>query len=154
MGGRRAQRTLLLGSIGVGKTTLAAATDIEYMDRNLHRPTPRWINTVNAFNDLSRGFHDVARVNTLDALDGKHTPLILDDIDKAKPNASAAAVLFGAIDACITHERSLICTTNLMPSELERNWPKPHGVAIASRLAGYCEMHRVTGVDRRLRTAA
>jgi DNA replication protein DnaC len=141
---------VLLGPIGVGKTTIAAATDIAYIGSNLHRPTPRWINTVAALNDLSRGFTDSRRVDVQDALDGKHAPLILDDIDKAKPNANAASILFGAIDACLTHERPLVVTTNLMPSQLAVNWPKPHGAAIASRLAGYCELHRVAGRDRRL----
>jgi DNA replication protein DnaC len=140
----------LLGPIGVGKTTIAAAADIAYISRNLQRVPPRWINTVAALNDLSRGFTDPRRKDAQDALDGKHAPLVLDDIDKAKPNANAAAILFGAIDACMTHERALIVTTNLMPSQLAANWPKPHGAAIASRLSGYCELHRVTGRDRRL----
>jgi DNA replication protein DnaC len=152
---RWAQRELeglvLLGPIGVGKSTIAAATDIEYMVHHLERATPRWINTVQALNDLSRGFADHRRLDTMDALDSKQAPLILDDIDKAKPNANAAAILFGAIDACMTNRRALIVTTNLMPSQLAVNWPKPHGEAIASRLAGYCEMHRVTGTDRRLK---
>jgi DNA replication protein DnaC len=143
------QGLVLLGPIGVGKTTIAAGADIEYM-ANHGGPAPRWINTVQALNDLSRGFTERRRMAAMDALDGKHSPLVLDDIDKAKPNANAAAVLFGAVDACVTYQRPLIVTTNLMPSELAVNWPKPHGEAIASRLAGYCEMHRVTGRDRRI----
>ncbi len=141
---------VLLGPIGVGKTTIAAATVRAYMVNYLHRPSPRWINTVQALNDLSRGFNDRQRIETMDALDGKHAALVLDDIDKAKPNASAAAHVFGAIDACLTHERSLIVTTNLMPSQLATYWPKPHGQTIASRLAGYCEFHKITGRDRRV----
>jgi DNA replication protein DnaC len=148
--GRDLKGLVLLGDIGVGKTTIAAGAFTAYTGYNLDRPTPRWINTVQALNDLSRGFNDPHRISTMDALDGKHAALVLDDIDKAKPNASAAAHLFGAIDACMTHERPLIVTTNLMPSQLAAYWPKPHGATIASRLAGYCEMHRVSGRDRRL----
>jgi DNA replication protein DnaC len=144
---------VLLGPIGVGKTTIAAATVVEYASGNLHRSTPRWINTVQALNDLSRGFNDRRRLDAMDALDAKKSPLVLDDIDKAKPNANAAAILFGAIDSCMTRRRQLLVTTNLMPSQLAANWPKPYGEAIASRLAGYCEMHRLTGSDRRLRPA-
>lgn len=144
---------VLLGPIGVGKSTIAAATDAEYIARNLDRATPRWINTVQALNNLSRGFTDARRLSTMDALDSERAPLILDDIDKAKPNTNAAAILFGAIDTCMTSQRALIVTTNLMPSQLAVNWPKPHGEAIASRLTGYCEMHRVTGRDRRLAAA-
>jgi len=141
---------VLLGSIGVGKTTIAAAAVRAYMVNNLRRPSPRWINTVQALNDLSRDFNDRRRVQTMNALDGQHAALVLDDIDKAKPNASAAAHVFGAIDACLTHERPLIVTTNLMPSQLAAYWPKPHGQTIASRLAGYCELHKITGRDRRV----
>jgi DNA replication protein DnaC len=87
----------------------------------------------------------------MNALDGKHAPLILDDLDKAKVTANAAAILFGAIDGCMTNERPLIVTTNMMPSELAARWPDQHGKAIASRLAGYCALHRITGRDRRVK---
>jgi DNA replication protein DnaC len=107
-----------------------------------------------ALSNLSRNFGDRERETTIEALTGRSAPLVLDDIDKVKPNVYAAEQLFVAIDNCLTHERPLIVTTNLLPSQLEAKWPKPHGGAIASRLAGYCEMHRVTGVDRRLRRAA
>lgn len=96
---------VLLGPIGVGKTTIAAAADVAYM-ANCAGPAPRWVNTVQALNDLSRSFNDRRRIDAMNALDGKHAPLILDDVDKAKPNATAAAVPFGAIDTCVTHKRS------------------------------------------------
>jgi DNA replication protein DnaC len=148
------QGLVLLGPIGVGKTTIAAATDIDYMAAHLNSSSPRWISTTLALSDLSRSFSNPDRERTIEALTGKGTPLILDDIDKAKPNVFAAEQLFCAIDGCIAHDRPLLVTTNLMPSGLAVNWPKPYGQAIASRLAGHCELHKVTGRDRRLRRAA
>lgn len=144
----------LIGPIGVGKTTIAAGTISAHVEAHPHGKSPRWINTVQALNDLGRDFKALERIDVMNALTSKGGPLVLDDIDKAKPNAGAAAILFGAIDACMTNERQLIVTTNLLPSELATKWPKPHGEAIASRLAGYCEMYRVTGRDRRLVRAA
>jgi DNA replication protein DnaC len=145
---------VLLGPFGVGKTTVAAACVADYIGRHLHGPTPRWINATLALSNLSRSFRDSEREVTIEALTGARAPLVLDDIDKCKPNVFAAEQLFLAIDLCLTHERSLIVTTNLLPSQLAARWPKPHGEAIASRLAGYCELHQVIGEDRRLRTAA
>ena len=141
---------VLIGDVGRGKSTIAAAASAEYIGRHLDSPTPRWISTVAAINDLSRGFNDRRRIDAMDALDSKRAPLILDDIDKTRPNASSAAIVFGAIDSCITHRRPLLASTNLMPDKLVSAWPAPHGEAIASRLAGYCELHRVSGPDRRL----
>jgi DNA replication protein DnaC len=76
--------------------------------------------------------------------------LILDDLDKVRPTAFAAESLFLAIDQSLTERRSLLVTTNWMPSEFAMQWPKPYGDAIVSRLVGYCELHRLTGQDRRL----
>jgi DNA replication protein DnaC len=145
---------VLLGPFGVGKTTIAAACVADYIARHPDRPVPRWINATLALSNLSRKFTDHDRADTIEALTSRRAPLVLDDIDKCKPNVYAAEQLFLAIDLCLTHERPLIVTTNLLASELAARWPKPHGEAIASRLAGYCEMHRVAGEDRRLRSAA
>jgi DNA replication protein DnaC len=145
---------VLLGPIGVGKTTIAAGAVADYIERHLDRASPRWISATLALSNLSRDFNDRERGRTIEALTGKQAPLVLDDIDKCKPHVFAAEQLFLAVDLCMTNRRALIVTTNMMPSQLAANWPKPHGEAIASRLAGYCELHRVTGRDRRLRRAA
>jgi DNA replication protein DnaC len=141
---------VLLGNIGVGKSTIAAAATADSMERHLDAPSPRWISTVLALSDLGRDFGDQQRANTIKTLTGKKSPLILDDLDKGKPSLGAAEHLFLAIDLATVNRRPLIVTTNLTPNELAAKWPKPHGDAIASRLAGYCEMHRITGPDRRL----
>jgi DNA replication protein DnaC len=80
--------------------------------------------------------------------------VILDDLDKARPSAFAAEQVFNAVDLCITHGSPLLVTTNLTPSQLATHWPAPHGEAIASRLAGFCELHELTGPDRRLERAS
>jgi DNA replication protein DnaC len=144
----------LIGDVGLGKTTIAAAAVRDYIARNLDRPTPRWIGTTQALTHLARSFGASERERVLEALTSRDLPLALDDLDKSRPSASAAEVIFQAIDSCITHERPLLVTTNLMPAQLATNWPSPHGEAIASRLVGYCELHRISGRDRRLKGPA
>ena len=139
---------VLLGPFGVGKTTLAAAAVRRSIE---HDPTaPRWLSAPLILNHLARKFGDPHREAMIEAL-GTHTrTLILDDLDKVRPTAFAAESLFLAIDQSLTERRSLLVTTNWMPSEFAMQWPKPYGDAIVSRLVGYCELHRLTGQDRRL----
>jgi DNA replication protein DnaC len=150
---------MLLGPVGVGKTTIAAATVGTYAERNPSRPA-RWLQVQLALMKLGRPFKDPERMATLDALTetpalfmGRVSrplgPLVLDDLDKSSPSKSAAEQLFAAIDLCVTHSRPLIVTTNLLPSEIARRWPQPFGEAIASRLVGHCRVLRVDGHDRR-----
>jgi DNA replication protein DnaC len=141
---------LLLGAVGVGKTTIAAATAIDLMREDLQGPTPRWISTALTISQLSRSFDSPEREDALKRLTSGRGPVILDDLDKARPSAFAAEQVFNAVDLCITHDSPLLVTTNLTPGQLASHWPSPHGEAIASRLVGYCELHEITGPDRRL----
>jgi DNA replication protein DnaC len=103
---------------------------------------------------LSRGFNDERRTRALNRLTSTQAPLVLDDLDKAKPTVFAAEQIFCAIDGAIVNKRPLIVTANVMPSALAAKWPAPHGEAIASRLAGYCRVCMVKGDDRRIARAA
>jgi DNA replication protein DnaC len=145
------QGLILLGGVGRGKTTIAAAgaaTRITWYPGN----PPRWMGVTQALGHLSRAFGDPTREETLKALTDSTAPLILDDLDKAKPSAFAAEILFTAIDGCFAHGRPLMVTMNVTPAEIARRWPAPHGEAIASRLAA-CELYRVAGPDRRQKAA-
>lgn len=139
---------VLLGDVGLGKTTIAAAAVRDYIARDLSRPTPRWVSTTQALTDLGRSFGHKHREAMIEALTSCDLPLVLDDLDKSKPTAAAALFIFEAIDACMTHNRPLLVTTNLTPDGLAARIPE-HGRAIASRLVGYCELHRISGHDRR-----
>jgi DNA replication protein DnaC len=77
-------------------------------------------------------------------------PLVIDDIDKARPTAYGAENVFVAIDSRVSNLIPLIVTTNLDLDELAQHWPEPYGEAIVSRLAGYCRHVRLTGHDRRI----
>jgi DNA replication protein DnaC len=146
------QGLILLGGVGVGKTTLAAAATVTRITWFPNNP-PRWMGVTQALGHLSRAFGDPTREDTLKALTTSSAPLILDDLDKAKPSAFAAETLFTAIDGCFAHARPLMASMNVTPGEIARRWPAPHGEAIASRLAA-CEVYRVSGPDRRQAKAA
>jgi DNA replication protein DnaC len=145
------QGLVLLGGVGRGKTTIAAAAAIARITWFPGSP-PRWMGVTQALGHLARAFGDPMRESTLAALTTSSAPLILDDLDKAKPTPFAAETLFTAIDGCIAHARPLMVTMNCTPAEFGRRWPS-HGEAIASRLAA-CELYRVAGPDRRLAKAA
>jgi DNA replication protein DnaC len=150
--GRWATRDLLglvlLGPFGVGKTMLAAGAVRRHIE--LDPFAPRWLSAPLILNHLARSFGDPLREAMINSLGNRTRTLILDDLDKVRPTVFAAESLFLAIDQSLTEERSLLVTTNWMPSEFAKQWPKPYGDAIASRLVGYCELHRLTGQDRRL----
>jgi DNA replication protein DnaC len=139
----------LTGAIGTGKTTIAAAAIRAGVERGTFRQAA-WLSAPAAAIDLGRDFGDPARARVLAALTATSGALVLDDLDKVRPNQGAAEALFAAIDGCGVRRRPLAVTSNLMPSELAKRYPAPHGTAIASRIVGYCgEVHKISGQDRR-----
>jgi DNA replication protein DnaC len=135
---------VLSGTVGVGKTRVAVAaanTMLEY--RNV-----RWFSAPLLISRLGTGeFSNPLRVAALEALQGS-MPLVLDDLDKARPTVYAAEALFVAIDQRADGAAPLLVTTNLRLRELADLWPAPFGEAIASRLQLLAGV-RVEGPDRR-----
>lgn len=140
---------LLTGAVGRGKTTLAGAAAWE----RLQHKSLVWTSVPLLLAALGSGFGSEQRQHALELLSGA-TALVLDDIDKARPTEFGAEQVFLAVDQRVEHEKPLLVTTNLAPSQLAERWPDPYGHAIASRLVGYCRVLRIEGVDRRLRRTA
>ncbi|MBN1527965.1 MAG: ATP-binding protein [Thermoleophilaceae bacterium] len=143
---RQVDAVALYGSFGVGKTHAAAAA---FQARLEHGPG-RWFYLPTLFARLAAGFDSPAREEALAALASRRGALVLDDIDKARPTEYGAEIILTAVDEAVTNGDALIITTNLKFSELAKKWPEPYGDAIASRLAGYCQVLTMTGADRRL----
>lgn len=134
---------VLHGPVGAGKTTIAASAAWQRLDLG----RLRWV-SVPAL--VARSFGDgQAREQAAAELTGTEA-LVLDDIDKVKPGEWVASQLFTAIDGRIAAGAALLVTSNLRVSDLAASLPDRFGDAIASRLAGHCEIHPVTGHDRRL----
>lgn len=140
---------LISGPVGAGKTRAAAAAANVLMRRR----AVRWMSTPLLFARLGSGFGSRNHDDALDALTGNHA-LVLDDIDKARPTPYGAEQLFVAIDTRIDNNLPLLITSNLLIGEIARLFPDPFGEAIASRVAGYCEMHTFDSTDRRIKDAA
>jgi DNA replication protein DnaC len=138
---------LLVGPFGVGKTTIAAGA---MLVRFACGGSGVWASAPLLLARLGSGLGTPQREAALTVLTGTR-PLVLDDLDKTRPTEYGAEQIFLAIDGAVTEERALLVTTNLRVSELAAKWPAPFGEAIASRLAGYCDVVVLSGGDRRLR---
>lgn len=135
---------VLSGPVGVGKTRLAATACWDALG---FRPC-RWLSTPALFARLSAGMGSDVREGLLKVLIGR-TALCLDDLDKARATEYGAEQVFLAVDSRIGEGEPLLVTTNLSLGELAAKFPEPYGEAIASRLAGYCEVVTLDGEDRR-----
>jgi len=134
----------LLGPVGTGKTTIAAAVTGEL----LHTRDVRWVSVPALIAGLDARFGSDDREDALAVLRGTRA-LVLDDLDKARANEQIAMHLFTAVDQRVQNAAPLIVTANLTLTQLAKRWPQPHGQALASRLAGGIVVH-VDGRDRRL----
>lgn len=139
---------LFTGPFGVGKTTIAAGA----LRLALERRYGRWMSAPLMMARLGSGLDSLERKQTLSTLTGS-SALVLDDLDKTRPTEYGAEQIFLVVDGAVTIGRPLLMTTNLGLGQLAAKWPAPFGEAIASRLAGYCELVEVKGADRRLGAA-
>jgi DNA replication protein DnaC len=131
----------LTGGVGVGKTHIAAAAT-RYRLRMGH---VRWVRVAQLMTQLRASFGDSAKEEAQAVIAGTGA-VVLDDLDKVNPTEFGREVLFCAIDGRVQEGAPLLVTTNLPISEIAKRLGEP----IASRLAGYCEVVRMTGEDRRL----
>jgi DNA replication protein DnaC len=132
---------MLLGPVGVGKTHLAAAA----VWRRLRSDHVRWVRVARLMSQLRAGFDDEPRREALAIINGA-SALVLDDLDKANPTDFGREVVFNAVDSRVEHGSPLLVTTNLELSAIGERYGEP----VASRLAGYCRVLRMTGEDRRI----
>lgn len=139
---------LLWGEVGRGKTVIAAAAAMEYLQRR----RLRWLNVAKLLTDLRGGFDSPSYTAGLKLIDSTSTDaaLVLNDLDKTKPTEHSLQPLFVAIDSWLERPLPLIVTMNRSPDELADWAGETFGEALASRLVGYSTVVEVRGRDRRL----
>jgi len=131
----------LTGDVGVGKSWLAAAATWE----RLQTHGVRWVPAARLMTELRSGFNSKAKEQA-DQIITSRGAIVLDDLDKVNPTEYGREVMFAVIDGRIEAGAPLLVTTNAAISEIALRLGDP----IASRLAGYCQVVRMTGRDRRL----
>lgn len=135
----------MIGPVGTGKTRVGVAAANEAC----WRAPARWYSAAVLVAKLgSGGFDSPERQAALDVLTGR-TPLVLDDLDKARPTEYAAEQLFMAVDGRCDGGGQLLVTTNLQGAELAKRWPQPYGEALVDRLS-MLRWTRVGGESKRL----
>lgn len=147
------QGLVLWGEVGRGKTAIAAAA----ANAALHRRRVRWVAVSELLMALRMGFDSPEYHRAIRSLDpGRGGPglasLVLDDLDKLKPTEHAVQPLYTAINAWIEADAPLLVTLNRDLDDLAEWLPETFRDAIGSRLAGYCKVRQVRGIDRRLPT--
>ena len=157
---------VLTGAVGVGKSTLAAAAldarnqvlaDRVAADRSRGSLTSPdrygrlgacWLSVPVVFACLA-GDRDDPQRRRMESLLVSARPLVLDDLDKARPTQYGAEQMFLAVNQRVEHDSALLVTTNLDLDALEQRWPEEYGAAIVSRLIGHGRVVRINGHDRR-----
>lgn len=131
----------LTGGVGVGKTYTAAAA----CWARLQREGCQWVSVARLMTKMRAGFEDEARKAATAAII-KPSAVVLDDLDKVNPTEFGKEVIFAAVDGRVEADAPLLVTTNLSPTEIGKKLGEP----VMSRVAGYCEVVRMAGVDRRV----
>lgn len=132
---------LLHGTVGSGKTRLAATAAWAYLDRE----RIRWFAVSELVMRLMAFDTPEMRGEAVQALT-EDVALVLDDLDKVKPSEFVVGALFQAIDMRYAKGLPLLVTTNKSPDGLAAMLGEP----IADRLMGYCDVHELSGESRRL----
>lgn len=131
---------LLSGTVGVGKSRIAATAANEM----LRRRKVDWISLPSLMVQAKAKLGGSDRDDMTRTLLGKRA-LVLDDIDKTKATEFALDIILQAVEFRTGNLLPLLVTTNLNSTELKAQM----GEAIYSRLIGYGESYRVDGRDRR-----
>lgn len=145
--GRRNRGLLFYGPVGRGKTYLAALAAVH----RLALGHVRWLSVAELMMDLRMPFGAPEYARAQRALQpAGHPALVLDDLDKLRANELQLQPLYVAINGWVEADLPLLVTMNRGLDDLPDAFGEVFGEAIASRLAGHCDVFELSGRDRRL----
>ena len=133
---------LLFGSVGTGKTFLAACAANALIDRGVPAMVTNFARIANTLQGMFEG-----RQEYLDSFN-KFPLLVLDDLSAERQTEYMLEIVFNIIDARYRAKLPLIVTTNLTREELQ-NPTDIRYQRIFSRLFEMCTPIEVVGIDRR-----
>jgi DNA replication protein DnaC len=136
---------VLCGSYGVGKTHLAVACMRKVME--LYGVTIYFNTFAGMLHELKSAYGKPEAYSRAMAKYKQVDLLVIDDLGKENMTEWGREILFNVIDERYRNMKSLIITTNLMPTDLGKHIDE----AIMSRLGQMCKFVKVTGDDYRLR---
>lgn len=139
----------LCGPVGSGKTHLAMAV--------LRESWPEWSGyaepMVDMLEEIKRGFDKDSGIVSEDVFRRyMGLPLlVIDDLGKERVSDWVATAIYHIVNDrwAQRHKVMTIITSNYSRTDLEGVY-RPHGEAIASRIAGMCDVLELTGADRRI----
>ncbi len=141
---------LLVGSVGTGKTHLAAAISNKLISRLY---SVYFGNTTDIMSFIKSTYSKDAEVTELEAvklMTEKVDLLVIDDLGKENETTNTIAVLYQIINRLYENEKPVIITTNYNSIDLAKKLGE-RGQAIVSRITGMCEPVILTGEDWRLK---
>lgn len=141
---------LLVGSVGTGKTHLAAAISNKLISRLY---SVYFGNTTDIMSFIKSTYSKDAEVTELEAvklMTEKVDLLVIDDLGKENETTNTIAVLYQIINRLYENEKPVIITTNYNSIDLAKKLGE-RGQAIVSRITGMCEPVTLTGEDWRLK---
>ncbi len=137
---------LLTGSVGVGKTHLAAAIANELISKLY---VVMFGSSADIISRMKQTFHtDESELDIIDALANVDL-LVLDDLGKEKASDYTSTIIYQLVNRLYEDEKPILVTTNFMSEPfIERMGEK--GEAIVSRLAEMCTPVLMEGPDWRV----
>lgn len=144
---KRHKGLMLFGSVGTGKTYIAACIANALIDRGYTCLVTNFARLTNTISGMYDGKQEY-----IDGLD-RFSLLVIDDLASERDTEYMNEIVTNIIDARYRSGKPLIVTTNLTAQEL--NNPKDiRKKRVYSRLMEMCVPIEVTGIDRRRRSAS
>lgn len=140
---------LLTGTVGTGKTHLAAAIANGLMDKLYSVYFGNVVDVMSFIKSTYSGDSRITEEEAINLMTKEVDLFIIDDLGKENSTEYTLSMLYQLINRVYENEKTIVITTNENSSELVRKLGE-RGQAIVSRITEMCEPVIFKGQDRRL----